>query len=101
MIGRIVISTLCGVAVSACATAAAEPIPVRGETPGRTCSDSSLRQFVGQPATAELGAAMVRESNAAVLRWVPHGAMITMEYRSDRLTVYLDANNRVERISCT
>jgi hypothetical protein len=26
--------------------------------------------------------------------------MVTMDYRSDRLTVYLDAANRVERVGC-
>ena len=99
MSGRIALAAACGVAVSACATA--EPIPVRGETPGRACDDSNIQQFVGQQATSDLGAEMLRVSGAAILRWVPHGTAITMEYRSDRLTVYLDRNNRVERISCS
>lgn len=99
MIARIALGTACALAVSACATA--EPIPVRGETPGRACNDSNIQQFVGRQATAELGAEMQRVSGAAIVRWVPHGTMITMEYRSDRLTVYLDRNNRVERISCS
>ena len=28
------------------------------------------------------------------------GMMVTMDFRADRLTVYLDAANRVERASC-
>lgn len=99
MIGRIALGTACALTLSACATA--EPIPVRGETPGSRCNDSNIQQFVGRQATAELGAEMQRVSGAAIVRWVPHGTMITMEYRSDRLTVYLDRNNRVERISCS
>ena len=99
MIFRTAIAAACGIAVSACATA--EPIPVRGETPGGSCDSSNIQQFVGRQATAELGAEMQRVSGAAILRWVPHGTAITMEFRSDRLTVYLDANNRVERISCS
>jgi hypothetical protein len=99
MIGRIAMGAACALAVSACATAG--PMPVRGETPGSRCNDSNIQQFVGRQATAELGADMQRVSGAAIVRWVPHGTMITMEYRSDRLTVYLDANNRVERISCS
>lgn len=87
--------------ISACATAAEQPIPVRGETPGRTCDNSSIQQFVGREATSELGAEMQRTSGATILRWVPHGGVITMEFRSDRLTVYLNAGNRVERISCS
>jgi hypothetical protein len=99
MIGRIALCGAGALAVSACATA--EPIPVHGETPGRTCSAANIQQFVGQQATEELGSEMVRVSGAAILRWVPYGTMITMEFRSDRLTVYLDQNNRVERISCS
>ena len=98
MIGRIIVGAACVLAVSACA--AAGP-PVRGETPGSRCNDSDIQPFVGRQATAELGAEMQRVSGAAIVRWVPHGTMITMEYRSDRLTVYLDSNNRVERISCS
>lgn len=99
MISRIAVAAACGVAVSACA--AAGPIPVRGEPAGSRCDDSNIQQFVGRQATAELGAEMQRVSGAAVLRWVAHGTAITMEYRPDRLTVYLDSNNRVERISCS
>lgn len=99
MIARISLGVGCVLAVGACATA--EPIPVRGETPGSTCDSANIQQFVGREATPELGTEMQRVSGAAILRWVPHGTMITMEYRADRLTVYLDSGNRVERISCS
>ena len=99
MIARIALGASCALAVGACATAG--PIPVRGETPGSTCNNSNIQQFVGRQATSELAAEMQRVSGAAIVRWVPQGTMITMEYRPDRLTVYLDASNRVERISCS
>jgi len=98
MIGRTIVGAACLLAVGACAMAGP---PVRGETAGGRCNDSNIQQFVGRQATSELGAEMQRVSGAAIVRWVPQGMMITMEYRSDRLTVYLDANNRVERISCS
>jgi hypothetical protein len=98
MNGRFAIAACCALAAS-CATA--EQIPVRGETPGRTCIDADIQQFAGRQATAELGAEMMRVSRAGTLRWVPHGSVITMEYRSDRLTVFLDATNRIERLSCS
>ena len=99
MIARFV-AAASALGISACATAG-QPIPVRGETPGRTCDNSNIQQFVGRQATSGLGAEMVQASGAAILRWVPHGGVITMEFRSDRLTVYLDAGNRVERVSCS
>lgn len=97
MIGRCM-ALSASLAVTACATA--EPIPIRGDTPGRTCVEANFERFVGREATAELGAEMLAASNAATLRWVPHGSVITMEYRADRLTVWLDRGNRVERVNC-
>ena len=83
------------------ACAVAQPAPVPGGNPGGTCDGSNLKQFVGRQATSDLAAEMLGVSGAAVLRWVPHGTMITMEFRPDRLTVFLDSANRVERPSCS
>lgn len=44
---------------------------------------------------------MLRVSGAKTVRWVPQGTAVTMEFRSDRLTVFLDAHNKVERLSCS
>ena len=99
MRSRTTIAVLCCAAIAACATA--QPIPVRGGEPGSTCDDSDIQQFVGRQASSDLAAEMQRVSGAAIVRWVPHGSVITMEFRSDRLTVYLDAGNRVERIACS
>ena len=68
--------------------------------PGGTCRGEPLASFVGQPASAELGARMLRESGARTLRWVPKGGAVTMDFRDDRLTVALDEANRVERANC-
>ncbi|HET9810162.1 MAG TPA: I78 family peptidase inhibitor [Sphingomicrobium sp.] len=99
MTGRIM-TAAAWVALAACAPAP-QPIPVHGETPGRTCDNADIQQFVGREATSQLGAEMLRVSGAATVRWVQPGMAVTMEFRSDRLTVYLDAANRVERISCS
>jgi hypothetical protein len=99
MTPRIGIALIAAASLAGCAVA--QPTPVHGVTPGRTCDNGNLQQFVGQTATAQLGAEMIRVSNAAVLRWVAAGTAVTMEYRADRLTVFLDPSNRVERISCS
>ena len=83
--------------LAACATTPADPVAAE---PAETCRKGSLASFVGQPATQELGARMLRDSGARALRWVPEGMMVTMDYRGDRLTVHLDAANRVERAAC-
>ena len=99
MIGRIAIA-VATLAASGCATAE-QPIPVRGEPSGRTCDDSGIQDFVGRQRSPELEAEMLRVSGAAIVRWVPQGTMITMDFRPYRLTAWLSASNRVERISCS
>ena len=67
---------------------------------GGTCNAAGLDAFVGQPATAELGQKMLRTSGARVFRWLVPGQIVTMEYSGDRLSVVLDASNRVESARC-
>jgi len=87
-------------ALAACATAPAGPAGPAATAPAGTCRNDALASFVGQPATAALGAKMLAASGARDLRWVAKGMMVTMDYRDDRLTVHLDAANRVERARC-
>ena len=86
-----------GLALSACATTAPPPAGPAG--PG-ICRPDGLAQFTGQPASEQLGADIQRVSGARTLRWVAHGMAVTMEYRADRVTVWLTADNRVERANC-
>jgi hypothetical protein len=87
--------------LSACAaTPPPGEFPVRGAS-AYVCHGEALGQYVGQAATAELGAQMLRATGARTLRWVAHGMMITMEFSPERLTVFLAADNRVERASCS
>ena len=85
--------------VCACSTAPAAPI-IRGQTPGHTCRTARLDRFLGKDGTGTTGAAIKRASRAAVLRWAPPGYMLTMDYRADRVTVYLDDAHKVTKINC-
>lgn len=93
------VAVLGPVLLAACSTAPAEP-PVHGVTPGHVCKIAGTGWFVGQQGTGEAGAAILRASNAAVLRWAPPGVMLTMDYRQDRVTVYLDRNRKITQIKC-
>ena len=84
---------------AACSTAPAET-PVHGVMPGHKCELTRTEQFVGETATGETGAAIMGASHAAVLRWAPPGVMLTMDYREDRVTVWLDAANKITKIRC-
>ena len=70
-------------------------------TPGDVCSPASLARYTGLAANDALAARMQRETGKIAIRWVRPGMAVTMEYREDRLTVYLDAAGRVERASCS
>lgn len=64
------------------------------------CQGDNLAPFIGQAASQGLGAQMLRASGARILRWVPKGGVVTMDFNPQRLTVQLDGSNRVERASC-
>jgi len=85
--------------LAACATAPAEPV-VHGETPGHTCDATGTDRFIGQPGNSETGAAILRATHSANLRWAPPGYAITMDFRADRVTVALDPGYKVTRINC-
>ena len=80
-------------AVSACA-ASSPPMT------GGVCRGDALGQFIGQPASSQLGADMLRASGARILRWVPLGGVVTMDFSPARLTVQLDGANRVQSANC-
>ena len=87
--------------LAACATASAQSAyPNRSSAEKFQCRKTALEQFVGQAPTADVATTILRASGAKTLRWVSHGTAVTMEFRSDRVTVSLDAQNRIERVSC-
>ena len=85
--------------LSACSTAPAQT-PVHGVTPGHKCDAAGTDRFVGQKGTSESGAAIKQATRAAVLRWAPPGIMLTMDYREDRVTVWLDPAKTITKIRC-
>ena len=94
---RLPILALAALPLVACTIAESDPID---GLPQGNCRNEPLAQFVGQPASEELGARMMRASGARILRWVPKGGVITMDFSPDRLTVQLDGANRVETARC-
>jgi hypothetical protein len=80
-------------ALSACA--ATNPPAMSG-----SCRIDALGRFVGQQASPQLGAEMLRASGARIIRWVPLGGVVTMDFSPVRLTVQLDGTNRVQSANC-
>ena len=87
--------------LAACSTApAAEPAPPVVGGSGYVCRSDALGAFAGREATAEVGSEILRVSGARVLRWVQPGMMVTMEFRADRVTVWIGPGDRIQRVSC-
>ena len=85
--------------LAACA-AAGPGQPPAGTAPTQNCSKEAVGSFVGQKATSDLGVQMMAASGARELRWIPEGMMVAMLFKDGRLTVYLDATNRVKSAAC-
>lgn len=84
--------------LTACATASENAPRTAGD--GGECRREGLAQFDGQPASAEVGAEILRVSGARTLQWIGHGMMVTMEFNPARVRVQLDASNRIESARC-
>ena len=81
--------------VAGCATLTAPRVAGKG-----SCSADELADYVGEPATAKLGAELMGASGAKVLQWIGPGQMVTMDVRTDRLRVRLGPDNKVVSASC-
>lgn len=86
-------------ALAACTTVPAEgDPPVRG--PADTCRAEPGQAFIGQRASAEIGAAIAAATHSTRLRWVPPHTIITTEYAFGRVTVAYDDAYRITAVSC-
>lgn len=69
--------------------------------PGSKCEQTAiLNSFIGQPASTELAARLMTAARAPRLRWIAAGATATTDRNARRLTVQLDAQNRVLSMTC-
>jgi hypothetical protein len=83
-------AALVALALLGCATA----------PPPRGCEASRAAGLVGRARSDALGTAAVRLSGAERLRWIRPGDVVTMDFSPERLNLYLNAQNRIERITC-
>ena len=95
--------------LAACAANPAQPVAAEPAPNGdsqmspaapSTCRSDALAAFTGRQRSAALATEMLKVTGAKTIRWVGPGEMVTMDFRDDRLTVYLDTAGRVERAGC-
>jgi len=85
--------------LGACSTVSPES-NVHGTVPGSICNAEGTNNFIGQPGNSETGAAIMKATNSAILRWAPPGYMLTMDFSASRVTVRLGPDYKVTAINC-
>jgi hypothetical protein len=76
-----------------------EAYPVRGES-GHHCDAAKAKALIGRKRSPAVERAALRLSGAAAVRWIPAGAMVTMDYRPERLNLRLDRRGRILGVNC-
>jgi hypothetical protein len=76
-----------------------ETFPVRGET-GHHCDAAKAKKLVGRKRSPAAEREALRLSGAAMVRWIPIGTMVTMDFRPDRLNLHLDRKGRILSVNC-
>lgn len=90
------LAILLALSLAGCAgTTASVPTP-----PQAACRSEAVTRFIGQTATADLGAQMLAASGARSLRWMAPGMAVTMDFRPDRLSVGYDEKMVIQTASC-
>jgi hypothetical protein len=92
---------LAGLALLSTGAGAQRVVGLDQVPPGSKCEQTAiLNSFVGQPASIELAARLMAAARAPKLRWVAMGQGVDLDHNARRLTVQLDAQNRVLSMTC-
>lgn len=89
-----------GIGLAGCATTEEKGLDASGNDVRYACDATRVQGLIGQTATQALGTEAVRGSGSRTMRWISPGMAVTMDYRTDRLNIHLDGQNRVTRIDC-
>lgn len=68
--------------------------------PGIECDANKVQDLVGKPRSAALEAEAKRLSGANVVRWLEPNAIVTMEFRADRLNLHLGTDGKIGSARC-
>ena len=81
-------------------TSCAHPDKPAATPPQADCHADRVQDLVGQPRSDALGDKARQRAGARVIRWIPTGAMVTMDYRFDRLDLRLGPDGKISAITC-
>lgn len=97
-IASIAVATL---ALSACVNDRPAPLPGPAQPgPARLCEAGPAQALLGRPATPALVDQARRQSGATLARRITPEMRVTMEFRADRVNVWVGLTGEAERINC-
>ena len=76
------------------------PTPAPTADPLAACDGAKANGLTGRTVDAALKAEAMRLVGARSVRVIAPGAMVTMDYRTDRLNIDTDADNRATAFRC-
>ena len=77
-----------------------DPAPAPSPALAASCKPDALGDLVGKRASDARADVMQARSGARTLRWIAPDTAVTMDFRQDRLNVYVDSKGRIERFTC-
>lgn len=97
MTAAVILPTMAG-SMMACTTTASteQPAPPLAAN----CIDSGAAMYLGKTATQDLGADILRTTQAGTFQWVPADSAVTMDYRPDRVRVSYDQDMKITSVRC-
>jgi len=90
---------LLSLGLAACATMVPEPAEPPAAPAEDACGSARFADLVGQPRREVLDE-VARRGAPRRMRWIRPGDAVTMDYIAERLNVYFNAQDRVERLAC-
>lgn len=90
-----------GLLLAGLAMAGCTPVEMRGEAPAAAaCRTEGLSTWAGKRASDVRAEEMMTASGARTLRWIAPHTAVTMDFRPDRLNVYVDDKGVIGKFSC-
>lgn len=86
--------------------ATSEPAPAAEAAPAQTapatglCDAGPAQSFIGQLATDEVVAEIVKVTGSSSSRTLAPGSMATMDFNEERVNVHTDAGNVITQVAC-
>ena len=67
---------------------------------GGKCDAARAQKLIGRAKSAKVRTEALRLSGAKTMRWISPDAMVTMDYREDRLNLRVDASGKIVKVDC-